>query len=213
MSASERQLAMLEASISRAVGLRHGVVYWIMKDKKRRIVGGLNVMEKAEQAVWKKRAFKGYSICDHILTISCIPKIKRSKRLLKKAVDKNDKGLIRDIKNGLIELGVMYMTIRSIATTGLQVFDATYDQYGTIPVPGFDPPPEKSDDSMAWLPLKEGEFKNQQKETHAVVDRMDAKAKEAKEDGEDVPTFDKLLKDIDEDDDDLEVLVADNDDD
>ena len=211
MSTSERQLAMLEASITRRVGLQHAVVYWTIKDKRKRVLGGLNIMSNEEKAAWKRRVLKGISMCDHILQKSCVPKIKRAKRLLKKAIKKNDRQLIREISDGLIELGIMYTTVRAIAETGYVVYDATFDQYASIPIPGFDPPPEKPEDSFGWLPVNQDEFENQRKKTHAVTDRMDEHAREVKTLDEDIPTFEQVLKDVDEEED-FEVMVADNDD-
>ena len=201
----DQQQAALISSIVRQVGLKVATPFWIIKDKKKRIVGGLNKMEIKDQVEWKQRAFKAYQICQHILTSSKIPKIKRAKRLLVHATKVGDKKKIISLKRDLIEFGVGYENVRLIAEAGLEVFDTTYDQYASIPIPGFDLPTADDEGGMSWLPTPEPVLEKQTKTSHHVADQMDQAAIEAGGHSG-VPSFEEIMK---EDEDELDIQVPD----
>jgi len=201
----DQQQAALIASVVRQVGLRVATPFWIIKDKKKRIVGGLNKMEAKDQVEWKQRAFKAYQICQHIHTSSVNPGITRATRLLSRAIKASDKKKVHFLKNDLIEFGIAYENVRMIGEAGLEVFDATYDQYASIPVPGFDLPTADDEGGMSWLPTGESTLEKQTKTSHHVADQMDKDAKEAGGHSG-IPTFEEFLKETE---DELDIQVPD----
>lgn len=201
-------------TVAKQVTLRASTPVYLTKDRVKRVLGSFNTLPDHEKNEWKTRAMRARQICKHLIASFCLPDIAEIIRARKDADSKGNKRRVKHLEEDLIEHGVTYENIKLILDAANEIFDATYDQYNTVPIADFEPHPLKEKGKVTSLSIFQSDYRSQERTSHKSLDDMKSRdgAKDDKEVSVGTRSYGEVLKDLDSGTpvEDIEVLVPTN---